>query len=115
EALTGRNRLAALDLADRWHPKLAAALRFDRDPDDPNRARTGGPSGLAMTADGTRVAVADYTMHVPGYQRDGARRVYMVRLDPGTGQLWLDGGFRHALTGEGGGDLNPTRWPPGDT
>ena len=115
EALTGRNRLVTLDLADRWHPKLAAALRFDRDPDDANRARAGGPSALAMAADGTRVAVADYTMDVPGYQRDGDRRVYIVRLDPGTGHLWFDEGFRDELTGEVGIDFNRARWPHGDT
>ena len=115
EALTGKNRLVTLDLADRWHPKPAGALRFDRDPDDANRARPGGPSGLAMAADGARVAVADYTIDVPGYQRDGDRRVYMVRLDPATGHLWFDEGFRDELTGEVGVDFNRTRWPHGDT
>ena len=115
ETLTGRNRLVTLDLADRWHPKPVAALRFDRDPGDTNRARAGGPSALAMSADGTRLAVADYTMDVPGYQHDGDRRVYMVRLDPTTGHLWFDEGFRDELTGEVGIDFNRARWPHGDT
>ena len=114
-ALTGKNRLVALDLADRWHPKPAGAVRFDRDPGDNSRARAGGPSGLVMSADGARLAVADYTIDVPGYQRDGDRRVYMVRLDRATGHLWFDEGFRDELTGEVGVDFNRQRWPHGDT
>src|SRR5437763_1292179 len=100
------DRLVTTDRGDRWHPKPVAALRFDRDPGDTNRARAGGPSALAMSADGTRLAVADYTMDVPGYQHDGDRRVYMVRLDPTTGHLWFDEGFRAELTGEVGIDFN---------
>jgi hypothetical protein len=41
-ALAGLNRVAALDIGDRWHPKLASAVRFDRDPLDPAKARRGG-------------------------------------------------------------------------
>ena len=68
-----------------------------------------------MSADGARLAVADYTIDVPGYQRDGDRRVYMVRLDRATGHLWFDEGFRDELTGEVGVDFNRQRWPHGDT
>src|SRR5262249_13712960 len=81
-ALTGANRVTALDPADPWHPKAVSSVRFDRDPLDPSRPRVGGPAGLAMSVDGTRIAVADYTVDSPGYVRDGDRRIYMVRLDP---------------------------------
>src|SRR5438552_644642 len=84
EALGGSSRVASLDLADPWHPKLVSAVRLDRDPLDTAKARPGGPHGLAMSADGTRIAVADYTVDVPGYRHDGDHRVYMLRLASAT-------------------------------
>jgi hypothetical protein len=68
-----------------------------------------------MSADGTRLAVADYTVDVPGYQLDGDHRVYLVRLDPATGQLRFDAAFRDELTNEVGVDFNRTQWPHGET
>ena len=114
-ALAGANRLVALDLADPWHPRLTSAVRFDRDPDAPGRARRGGPHGVAMSADGSRVAVADYTVDVPTFVQDGDHRVYLVRLDPASGRLRIDSAFRDELTGEVGVDFNRMRWPHGDT
>ncbi len=114
-ALTGRHRLASLDVRDPWHPKLASAIRFDRDPADEARTRRGGPGEVAMSADGTRVAVSDYTIDVPGLRLDGDRRVHLVRLDTGTGQLRFDTAFRDEHTGEVGIDFNRARWPHGET
>jgi hypothetical protein len=114
-ALGGRNRVVALDLRDPWKPTAASAVRLDRDPSAPARARAGGPHALAMSADGSRVAVSDYTMDTPGYARDGDRRVYLVRLDGATGGLRLDDAFRDETTGEVGIDFNRTHWPHGDT
>jgi len=115
-ALTGRNGLVALDTRDPWHPKLASTLRFDRDPvGEPVKPRKGGPSGLAMSADGTRIAVADYTIDVPGERIDGDHRVAMVRLDPTTGQLRFDTAFRDEFTHEIGVDFNRAKWPHGET
>jgi hypothetical protein len=114
-ALAGRNRVAALDLADPWNPKAVSSVRFDRDPADSSRSRRGGPSTLVMSADGTRVAVSDYTVDVPGYFQDGDHRVYMLRLDPTTGRLRIDGAFVDELTGEVGVDFNRTRWAHGET
>jgi hypothetical protein len=68
-----------------------------------------------MSADGTRIAVADYTVDVPGLRRDGDRRVYIVRLDTATGRLRFDDAFRDEMTGEVGIDFNRTRWPHGET
>ncbi|HLK11217.1 MAG TPA: hypothetical protein VKW76_07545 [Candidatus Binatia bacterium] len=114
-ALTGRNRVASFDVGDPWHPKLVSALRFDRDPADPLKARVGGPSALAMSADGTRVAVADDAVELPAEQRDGDHRVYVLRLDPATGRLRFDTAFRDETTGEVGVDFDRPRWPHGET
>src|SRR5437870_3162214 len=115
EALGGSSRVASLDLADPWHPKLVSAVRLDRDPLDTAKARRGGPHGLAMSADGTRIAVADYTVDVPGYRQDGDHRVYMLRLDPATGWLRIDGAFQDELTGEVGVSFERASWPHGET
>src|SRR5438128_1986984 len=115
EALGGSSRVASLDLADPWHPKLVSAVRLDRDPLDTAKARRGGPHGLAMSADGTRIAVADYTVDVPGYRQDGDHRVYMLRLDPATGRLRIDGAFQDELTGEVGVSFERASWPHGET
>ena len=114
-ALGGTNRVTSLDLGDPWHPKPVSSVRLDRDPLDTGHAREGGPHDLAMSADGTRIAVADYTVDVPGYVRDGDRRVYMLRLDPGSGRLRIDPAFQDEYTGEVGVDFNRIRWPHGDS
>jgi hypothetical protein len=114
-ALGGTSRVVSLDVSDPWHPKPVSAVRLDRDPETPADTRTGGPHWLAMSADGTRVAVANYGVDVPTLVQDGDHRVYVVRLDPATGRLRIDGAFRDELTGEVGVDFNRTRWPHGDT
>lgn len=114
-ALTGANRVAALDLANPWHPKPVSSVRFDRDPLEPSRTRDGGPHGLALSADGTRIAVSDYTIDSPGYARDGDRRVYIVRLDRATGRLRIDPAFQDEFTGEIGVSFNRIGWPHGET
>jgi hypothetical protein len=113
-ALAGLNRLASLDLADPWNPKPVSSVRFDRDPIG-GAARKGGPHSVAMSADGTRIAVSDYTVDVPGFFQDGDHRVYVVRLDRATGRLRIDGAFVDELTGEVGVDFNRTKWPHGET
>src|SRR6266568_4032491 len=115
EALAGSSRVVSLDLADPWHPKLVSAVRLDRDPLDTSKARRGGPHGVAMSADGTHIAVADYTVDVPGYRQDGDHRVYMLRLDPATGRLRIDGAFQDELTGEVGVSFERASWPHGET
>ncbi|HJQ84501.1 MAG TPA: selenium-binding protein SBP56-related protein [Candidatus Binatia bacterium] len=115
QTLAGSSRVASLDLSDPWHPKLVSAVRLDRDPLDPGKARKGGPRGLTMSADGTRIAVADYTVDVPGLVRDGDRRLYMLRLDSGTGRLRIDPAFQDEATGEVGVGFERARWPHGET
>jgi hypothetical protein len=115
EALGGMSRVAVLDLADPWRPKFVSAVRLDRDPLDASKSRRGGPHGLAMSADGTRIAVSDYGVDVPGLVQDGDHRVYMLRLDPVTGRLRIDGAFRDELTGEVGVSFERISWPHGGT
>jgi hypothetical protein len=114
-ALTGLNRVASLDLADPWSPKPVSSVRLDRDPVDPGKARRGGPHHLTMSADGTRIAVSNYTVDVPGFTQDGDHRVYMVRLDPATGRLRLDGAFVDERSGEVGVSFERPAWPHGGT
>ncbi len=114
-ALGGANRVVSLDLADPWHPKLASSVRLDRDPLDPSKPRRGGPHGLAMSADGTRIAVADYGIDVPGLQQEGDHRVYLLRLDPRSGRLRIDGTFQDESTHEVGVSFERAAWPHGGT
>jgi hypothetical protein len=114
-ALAGLNRVASLDVADPWHPKVVSTVRLDRDPLDTATARVGGPHGLAMSADGTRIAVSNYTVDVPGMARDGDRRVYVLRLDPSSGRLRIDGAFQDEDTGEVGVGFERAGWPHGGT
>jgi len=115
EALAGMNRVAALDLGDPWRPRFVSAVRLDRDPLDASKSRRGGPHGLAMSADGTRIAVSDYVVDVPGLVQDGDHRVYMLRLDLATGRLRIDGAFQDELTGEVGVGFDRSSWPHGGT
>jgi hypothetical protein len=103
-ALPGHDRVVMLDVADPFAPRLVSSLPAGD-----------GPSGLALSADGTRLAVANYTVAVPGYTLDGDHRVRIARLDPATGGLQLDDAFRDERTQEIGVDFNRGRWPHGDT
>jgi hypothetical protein len=109
-ALSGKGRVVSLDLGDPHAPKAVSNLRLDGGSD-----ANPGPHHLAMGADGTRVAVSNYTASVPGYAQDGDHRVHLIRLDPGTGRLRLDTAFRDEATGTVGIDFNRTTWPHGPT
>jgi hypothetical protein len=115
EALAGANRVISLDVSDPWHPKPVSAVRLDRDPLEPAKPRAGGPYALAMSADGTRIAVSDYAIDAPGLVQDGDHRVYMLRLDPATGRLRIDGAFQDERTGEVGVAFDRPGWPHGET
>jgi hypothetical protein len=68
-----------------------------------------------LSADGTRVAVANHRAGVFGADGDGDGRVHVVRLDPATGRLRLDRAFLDEGTGTVGVDFNRARWPHGTT
>jgi len=109
-ALTGRGRVVSLDLADPYNPKPVSNVKLDGGGEG-----GAGPHHLAMGADGTRVAVSDYTASVPGRTQEGDHRRHMVRIDPATGRLRLDTAFRDEATGAVGVDFNRTTWPHGAT
>jgi len=109
-ALAGRDQVVALDVRDPWRPK--PAFRIDI---PPRRFRVAGPSGLAMSADGGKFAVSDYTADVPAYRLDGDRRVHVLRFDEETGALELDERFRDEKTGEVGVSFERAVWPHGET
>ena len=118
-ALAGTHRVVMLDVSDPLSPRLVSSVRLDRNPDPEGktagRPRAGGPGGLAMASDGSRVAVADYTADVPTYHRDGDHRLYMLRVDTETGQLRVDTAFRDEATDEVGLDFDRAKWPHGAT
>jgi hypothetical protein len=118
-ALSGRQQVVLLDLSEPLRPRVQSSVRLDRDPDpDPKRSarsRAGGPGGLAMASDGSRIAVANYTVDAPTYRRDGDHRVHLLRLDTEQGQLRVDTSFRDETTDEVGIDFNRARWPHGAT
>jgi len=115
-ALSGRHQVVMLDLKEPLAPRLVSTVRLDRDPAKESGApRPGGPGGLAMASDGTRVAVADYTIDVPTLRRDGDHRVYLLRIDPDEGRLRVDTSFRDETTDEVGIDFNRAKWPHGAT
>jgi hypothetical protein len=118
-ALSGTHRVVMLDVGDPLHPRLVSSVRLDRDPDPDAkrgaRPRAGGPGGLAMASDGSRIAVADYTADVPTYRRDGDHRLYMLRVDTETGQLRVDTAFRDETSDQVGLDFDRAKWPHGAT
>jgi len=109
-ALAGRDEVVGLDLRDPWHPVRAFRVSIPA-----QRAMKAGPSALAMSADGGKIAVADYTVDVPAYRLDGDRRVHMLRFDEETGVLRLDERFRDEQTDEVGVSFDRNTWPHGDT
>jgi hypothetical protein len=103
-ALTDRGRVVSLDLSDPRRPRPAASV-----------AVPGGPFRLTMNADGSRVAVSNYTIDVPGFTREGDHRVNIIRIDPATGRMAVDPTFRDEVTGRVGVDFDRARWPHGAT
>lgn len=114
-ALAGTHRVVVLSLAKVLAPREVSSVRLDQVAGGGDEGRRGGPSALAMSQDGTRIAVADYTADVPGYRADGDRRVYVLRLDPGTGRLRVDNSFRDEESGAVGVDFDRAVWPHGKT
>jgi len=94
-ALAGSRRVVALSLGNLRTVREVSSVPLDGGGSD-------GSAPLAMSLDGTRVAVSD------------GRRVRLLRLDPG-GRLRPDGSFRDRETGEPGVDFSRTTWPHGNT
>lgn len=103
-ALAGAGRVVSLDVADPWHPRPVASVRL-----------AGGPHALAMSADGTRVAVANWGGETPAWTQRGDLRIHLLRLDPATGRLHIDAGFRDEQAGGIGVGFDRASWPHGRT
>ena len=95
-ALAGTRRVVSLALGDLHSAREVSSVPLDAASDD-------GTAPLAMSLDGTRVAVSD------------GQRVRLLRLDPATGRLRPDGSFRDQQSGEPGVDFDRTAWPHGKT
>jgi hypothetical protein len=115
-ALAGRQSVVALDVRDPWKPRQASSVRLDQVPTGEGEGtvrRKGGPGDVAVSANGERVAVSNYTVDGPSVTVDGDRRVYVLRLD--AGKLRIDTRFRDEDSGEVGVDFNRAEWPHGKT
>jgi len=94
--LAGTGRLVSLSLADMHAVREVSSVAL-------GRASAGDATGaLAMSLDGTRVAVSDGTT------------VRLVRVDP-AGRLRVDGSFRDEKTGAVGVSFDRVAWPHGST
>jgi DNA-binding beta-propeller fold protein YncE len=94
-ALAGSGRVVSLALGNLHTAREVSSVALDG-------ASSDGAAPLAMSLDGTRVAVSD------------GRRVRLLRLDP-TGHLRTDGSFRDEGSGEPGVDFGRAAWPHGRT
>jgi hypothetical protein len=95
-ALAGTGRVVSLSLGDLHTAREVSSVALDGPSAD-------GSAPLAMSLDGTRVAVSD------------GRRVRLLRLDPASGRLRQDGAFRDQQSGEPGVDFARSTWPHGKT
>jgi hypothetical protein len=109
------NKLVVLDVRNPLQPNPVSELRFDRDPANPTKPRQGGPHYLTLDLNERRIAVSDYTIHVPTMHLEGDRRVYLLQFDPQTGAVEFDLSFRNEFSGAVGVDFNREIWPHGKT
>jgi hypothetical protein len=115
QTLTRANRLEVFDVTDPMKPRLVDQLRFDQAPGQRSEVLPGGPHAVALSVGGRRLAVANYTIDVPGRHVDGDRRVYLIDVNPQDGDVRFDRTFRDEYTGAVGIDFNRTVWPHGKT
>lgn len=107
-ALRGRGTVVVLDVGNPYGPRVV-------DEEDLPGGAGAGPGALAMSADGSRVAVATYGIQTATLRESGTRRVLLLRLDTTTGTIRLDRAFAAEAGGEPGLDFRRDTWPHGDT
>lgn len=97
-------------------PVPSAHAVVSLDVSDPSRPRevsrvTLGPRDfphwLALDPGGGRIVVAD--------RGDGEARLFLLKIDPGTGELTIDNRFRDAESDRPGVSFNRNDWPHGST
>jgi hypothetical protein len=105
-ALRGQGEVAILDVLNPYQPRLVDDVTLPEEAD-------AGPGALAISADGSRIAVSTYGIETPTLRESGSRRVILLRLDPNTGDVRIDGAFVDEFTGEPGFDFRRMSWPHG--
>jgi len=105
-ALRGTGDVVVLDVTNPYAPRVV-------DEEELPGGAEAGPGAMAISADGSRIAVSTYGIDVPALEEGGTRRVLMLRLDTVTGHVRLDRAFVDELTGEPGLDFRRTSWPHG--
>lgn len=105
-ALRGPGEVAVLDVTNPYAPRVVDDVEL------PGGAEA-GPGALAVSADGSRIAVSTYGIETPTLHESGTRRVLLLRLDTVTGAVRVDRAFRDEFTGEPGLDFRRMSWPHG--
>ncbi|HZP43388.1 MAG TPA: selenium-binding protein SBP56-related protein [Candidatus Binatia bacterium] len=111
----GGNRVMVLDVSTPSQPRKVGEVRLDHDPESPITARFGRPHWVNLDGAEERLAVACYTIDVPGVMIDGDRRIYLMHFDKMTGALSLDGTWRDEGTHKVGVSFTRMHWPHGST
>ena len=111
----GGNRVVVLDVSTPSQPRKVGELRLDKDPESPITARFGRPHWANLDRAEERLAVACYTIDVPGVMIDGDRRIYLMHFDKMTGALSLDTAWRDEVTHRVGVGFTRMKWPHGAT
>ncbi len=97
-------------------PKITGEVNLDS---ELNFKTHGGPHVVALDADESRLAVADYFVDftkgfgLPGTGSNGDHRVYIIKRQ--GGQLVLDKNFKDEIDHQPGVNFNRTRWSHGET
>jgi hypothetical protein len=99
QPLGQRKRVVALDVSDPAHPKEVSHVQFD------DRQ---SPHWLGLDTVGHRIVVANSGI-------EPENRLWMLRIDPGSGALSLDESFRVRGSDRPGVSFDRESWPHGDT
>jgi hypothetical protein len=105
-ALRGPGTIVVLDVTNPYAPRLV-------DDEELPGGEEAGPGALAVSADGSRIAVSTYGIETPTLRESGTQRVLLLRLDTVTGKVRLDRTFKDEFTGEPGLDFRRITWPHG--
>lgn len=105
-ALRGPGEVVILDVSNPYVPRVVDDVEL------PGGAEA-GPGALAVSADGSRIAVSTYGIETPALREPGSRRVLLLRLDGVTGRVRIDRVFKDEFSDEPGLDFRRMGWPHG--
>ena len=98
QSVPSANAVVALDVSDPARPREVSRVTL---------GPRNFPHWLALDPAGDRIVVAD--------RGDGERRLFVLTVDEGTGELALDEGFRDPGADRPGVDFGRAEWPHGTT